>query len=445
LPGVPDEDEDNSDEDDNSSHEDANNSVYDEVKQEDENETAQVTADRETVEQSTTEAYNNNQNLLKDHTHFDYWNEDREDQKAMQNVEVEVDERAERRERYRRARTETMEQHGRYVEDLEEIPMPPGKIGANVIPEEGAQEAYDETVEDAPSEETGAHEEEHPMYEETGAHEEEPTESDELLNISATSSEIYEARGADPDFLNVTIGQVEDFLDSDRMCLRAPKLFDDHALRRCLNDAAINYHKHWWHWTPRKHFEAAKARHYVNAMIGGQEFHKVLLNQMTARAGIKKHGDAAIAALIKELTHNLVDKDVIEGKMFRELSYEQRKEALRVVALIKEKRNGTVKGRVCADGRPQRAYTDPSEVYAPTVSTEGMTLSLAIDAHEKRFVAVTDIDGAYLHAHMDEFVLMVFEGRMAEMLVKASPQYKKFVHVTKSGKKLLYVRLKRAL
>jgi len=169
------------------------------------------------------------------------------------------------------------------------------------------------------------------------------------------------------------------------------------------------------------------------------------MNQMTAKAGIKKHGDVAIAALIKELTHNLVDKDVIEGKKFRELSPEQRKDALRVVALIKEKRNGVVKGRVCADGRPQRAYTDRDEVYSPTVSTEGMTLSLAIDAYEKRFVAVTDIDGAYLHAHMDEFVLMMFEGEMAEMLVKASPQYKQFLHVTRNGKKLLYVRLKRAL
>src|SRR5210317_1036538 len=44
-----------------------------------------------------------------------------------------------------------------------------------------------------------------------------------------------------------------------------------------------------------------------------------------------------------------------------------------------------------------------------------------------------------------DIILSVLEGRMVEMLVKASPQYKKFVHVTKSGKKLLYVRLKRAL
>eukprot|EP00957_Ditylum_brightwellii_P183932 14010273-Ditylum_brightwellii.AAC.1 len=63
---------------------------------------------------------------------------------------------------------------------------------------------------------------------------------------------------------------------------------------------------------------------------------------------------------------------------------------------------------------------------------------------EKRFTTVTDIDGAYLHAFMDDFVLMVFKDDMADFLCKR-------VHNTgssytcKSGKKLLYVRLKRAL
>ena len=131
--------------------------------------------------------------------------------------------------------------------------------------------------------------------------------------------------------------------------------------------------------------------------------------------------------------------------MFHELTREERKRALRAVALIKEKRCGKVKGRVCADGRPQREYTDSASVYSPALSTEAMTLSLGIDAIEKRFVAVTDIDGAYLHAFMDEFVLMVLEDHMAEMLIKACPEYKKFLHITKKGKKLLYVRLKRAL
>ena len=148
---------------------------------------------------------------------------------------------------------------------------------------------------------------------------------------------------------------------------------------------------------------------------------------------------------MQESSHNLHEKDVIEGKMFHELTPEQRRKALRVVALIKEKRDGRLKGRVCADGRPQRAYTDPAAVYSPTVSTEGMTLTLAVDAAEKRFVSVCDIDGPYLHAHMDEFVIMVFEGHMAEMLVRACSMCKKFFHVTKDGKKILYTHLKRAL
>src|SRR6056300_1158898 len=367
------------------------------------------------------------------------WREAHEDKMASQKLEVEVDERGERLNRYRRARTEAMERYGRYVEDLEEIPLD--------SEEQGAQESLTSKKTGAQGEEAGARiEEQPPPSEETGASEEEQHMFDGTLDdISATSSEIYEAQGGEPDFLNVTISKVEEYVDNKRMCLMSPSLFSKYTLRGFLSAAAIRDLKHWWSFVPNRIMEAAKSRHYVNAMIGGREFHEVLMNQMTAKAGIKKHGNVAIAALIKELTHNLVDKDVIEGKKFGELSQQQRKDALRVVALIKEKRNGVVKGHVCADGRPQRAYTDRDEVYSPTVSTEGMTLSLAIDAYEKRFVAVTDIDGAYLHAHMDEFVLMMFEGEMAEMLVKASPQYKQFLHVTRNGKKLLYVRLKRAL
>ena len=152
---------------------------------------------------------------------------------------------------------------------------------------------------------------------------------------------------------------------------------------------------------------------FMNLLINNGHFN-VLLNQMTYRAGVKEFGELAVTAMIKELSHNLHGKDVIEGKHFHELTPEQRKQALRAIGLIKRKRDGTVKGRLVADGRPQRAWTDPDSVYSPTVSTEGMTLSLGIDAYEKRFTAVCDIDGAYLHAFMDEFVLMVFEGNLAE-------------------------------
>ena len=47
-----------------------------------------------------------------------------------------------------------------------------------------------------------------------------------------------------------------------------------------------------------------------------------------------------------------------------------KKKALCAVNLIKENRNGIIKGRTCVDGRPQRRYITPEEASAPTVSLE---------------------------------------------------------------------------
>jgi len=40
-------------------------------------------------------------------------------------------------------------------------------------------------------------------------------------------------------------------------------------------------------------------------------------------------------------------------KKKEEMSYEERKKALRYIMFIKEKRDGTIKARVCADRRSQ--------------------------------------------------------------------------------------------
>ena len=171
----------------------------------------------------------------------------------------------------------------------------------------------------------------------------------------------------------------------------------------------------------------------------------IVLTQMSAKAGIKQFGDRAVAALLQEFAQ-LDGKDVLDPINFNSLSPNQRKGALRAISLIKEQRDGRIKGRTVADGRPQRKYKSPEDIYSPTVSTEGIFLSLAIDAKENRHVAVCDVEGAYLHSDMDEFVLMVVEGDMADILIRANPsRYQPFVHTTKSGKKLLYVRLKKAL
>ena len=67
----------------------------------------------------------------------------------------------------------------------------------------------------------------------------------------------------------------------------------------------------------------------------------VLFTQMTAKEGIKKHGEFAIAALVKEFKQ-LVD-GAMEGKpvvwpiVYSTLSKKEKYEALEAINLIKEK------------------------------------------------------------------------------------------------------------
>ena len=68
---------------------------------------------------------------------------------------------------------------------------------------------------------------------------------------------------------------------------------------------------------------------------------------------------------------------------------------------LKRKRNGKIKARGCADGRPQRAYIPQEDARAPTVSTEAVFMTAVIDAMENRMVAVVDIPGAFMQADMD--------------------------------------------
>jgi len=126
------------------------------------------------------------------------------------------------------------------------------------------------------------------------------------------------------------------------------------------------------------------------------------------------------------------------------MTYDKRKRALRYLMFLKEKRDGTIKARGCADGRSQHEYTTKAETSSPTVSLEAMMMSCAIDAREGRHVAVTDIPGAFLHADMEDDVHMLLEGTIAELVVKLDTSlYRKYIWENKQGKPMLYVKLKK--
>ena len=177
----------------------------------------------------------------------------------------------------------------------------------------------------------------------------------------------------------------------------------------------------------------------------------VLLTQMSATEGIKKHGERAIAVLIKEFKQldsgPMKGKKVIEPLTYSSLTPQEKREALEAINLIKEKRDGSLKGRSCANGAKQKRFLKSDEVFSsPTVSNEAFISTTVIDAVEKRDVATADVPGAYLHAEFpkDKKVILKLTGIFVDIMCRANPEYEKYVAYEK-GKKVLYFRVLRAL
>jgi hypothetical protein len=166
--------------------------------------------------------------------------------------------------------------------------------------------------------------------------------------------------------------------------------------------------------------------------------------QYTLDAGIKKFGDQGKSAVTKEL-RQFNTYNVFEPLEANSLSDEEKKRALSSLIFLKEKRNGTVKARSCANGSVQREHVAKEEAASPTVALESVFVTAAIDAKENREVVTIDIPGAFLHAANDDYVVMRMNGTLAELMAKTDPKlYRKYL-TDEKGKKVLYLRLQKAL
>ncbi len=84
---------------------------------------------------------------------------------------------------------------------------------------------------------------------------------------------------------------------------------------------------------------------------------------------------------------------------------------------------------------------------SPTVATESIFITGAIEAHEGRKVNCYDIPGAYLHAKREEgHQYMKLDGQLAELIVLVNPKlYRKYVRYSLKGEAVLYVRIAKSL
>lgn len=138
---------------------------------------------------------------------------------------------------------------------------------------------------------------------------------------------------------------------------------------------------HWQHLRPRKQqsyehrFGADNDIYMTKSELLDPT---VATPQMSMKQGLKLFGADRIQKIKKELLQ-LHQLQVIEPK---DLTPAQQREALGYLMFLKRKRNGRIKGRGCADGRPQRNYIPQEDAMAPTVSTEAVFLTALIDALE---------------------------------------------------------------
>jgi hypothetical protein len=184
---------------------------------------------------------------------------------------------------------------------------------------------------------------------------------------------------------------------------------------------------------------------HANVRVPPEQGESLATAQMSMNKGLKLFGKAGIKAVCSKIAQ-LHDRKVMKPVHSRELTPEERREALAYLMILKRKRCGKVKGRGCADGRKQRRYTNQADVASPTVATEAVFLTAVIDALENRDVAVVDIPGAFMQVDLDDETIHVrLTGKMVELLLEMDHELYESYLMCERGEMVMYVKLLKAL
>ena len=170
-----------------------------------------------------------------------------------------------------------------------------------------------------------------------------------------------------------------------------------------------------------------------------------LLTQYNLKPSLWKFGAKGDKATLKEMMQ-LHIMDTWTPMEAEKLSRKQRMRALSSLLFLKEKQTGDVEGRACINGAPQCAYILKEDAASPTVSTESTFITAAITAKEGRKVRCYDVPSPFVNTDMDEEVLIVLKGELADMMIQIAPEmYRRYMMVDRKGTSILYVKIQKAL
>ena len=124
------------------------------------------------------------------------------------------------------------------------------------------------------------------------------------------------------------------------------------------------------------------------------------------------------------------------------LTAEQKQKSLRGVNIIKLKRSGKLKVRMCANGEPQYIFLPVEEAKLMEITLEGLLATMVIDAYEDRKLENFDILGVYLQSDLPKynFAILLLEEKFVDITCDINPKYNQHVRF-KDGSKTLYLRI----
>ena len=146
-----------------------------------------------------------------------------------------------------------------------------------------------------------------------------------------------------------------------------------------------------------------------------------IMTQYKLKPGLWKFGKRGQTVAVKELTQLHV-MDTWRPIHAEKLSREEKMKALSSLLFLKEKRTGDIKGRACINGAPQWNYIAKEDAASPTVSMESTFIMASIAAHERRVMRCYDVPSAFVNTDVDEDVVMVLKGDLAEMMMQVAPE-----------------------
>ena len=85
---------------------------------------------------------------------------------------------------------------------------------------------------------------------------------------------------------------------------------------------------------------------------------------MGMKAGLKCFGEAEVDTILEEYM-KLEEKGAFELVMSKNLKWEDKSKALRLLTMVKQKRCGKIKGRTCANGSKKKRYLKHKKLGEP--------------------------------------------------------------------------------